>query len=54
MEVKIEESWRRVLQQELTAPYFLQIVAHLKMERDLKKVLYPNIEQKEISESTNL
>jgi uracil-DNA glycosylase len=41
MEVKIEESWRRVLQQEFTAPYFLQIVAHLKMERDLKKVLYP-------------
>jgi uracil-DNA glycosylase len=41
MEVKIEESWRRVLQQEFSAPYFLQIVAHLKMERDLKKVLYP-------------
>lgn len=42
MQVKIEESWEKVLRQEFTAPYFSQIVAHLKIERDLNKVIFPS------------
>ncbi len=42
MQVKIEESWEKVLRQEFTVPYFSQIVAHLKIERDLNKVIFPS------------
>jgi uracil-DNA glycosylase len=41
MQVKIEESWKNVLHQEFTAPYFSQITEHLKIERDLNKVIFP-------------
>lgn len=41
MDVKIEESWKKVLKQEFTKPYFQQIVTHLKTERMAGKVIYP-------------
>ena len=41
MQVKIEESWKNVLHHEFTAPYFSQITEHLKIERDLNKVIFP-------------
>jgi uracil-DNA glycosylase len=42
MQVKIEESWKKVLHQEFTTPYFSQIAEHLKIERDLNKVVFPS------------
>jgi uracil-DNA glycosylase len=41
MEVKIEDSWKNVLQNEFSKPYFLQIVTHLKTERATKATIYP-------------
>jgi uracil-DNA glycosylase len=41
MEVKIEESWKEVLQAEFTKPYFLQIVHFLKTEKSAGKIIYP-------------
>lgn len=41
MDVKIEDSWKAVLQNEFTKPYFLQIVTHLKTERAGGKIIYP-------------
>ncbi len=41
MEVKIEESWKDVLRNEFTKPYFLQIVTHLKTEKVSGKIIYP-------------
>lgn len=41
MEVKIEESWKKRLKEEFTKPYFLQIVAFLKMEKAAGKIIYP-------------
>lgn len=41
MEVKIEESWKNVLKEEFTKPYFQQIVAHLKTEKATKAIIYP-------------
>jgi uracil-DNA glycosylase len=41
MDVKIEESWKEILKQEFTKPYFLQIAAHLKTEKATKVVIYP-------------
>lgn len=41
MDVKIEESWKNVLQKEFTKPYFLQIATHLKTERATKTIIYP-------------
>ena len=41
MDVKIEDSWKAVLQNEFTKPYFLQIVMHLKTERAAGKIIYP-------------
>lgn len=41
MEVKIDASWKEVLKQEFTKPYFLQIVTFLKTELMSGKTIYP-------------
>ncbi|MCX8020424.1 MAG: uracil-DNA glycosylase [Chitinophagaceae bacterium] len=41
MDVKIEESWKELLQEEFDKPYFAQIVQHIKTERALGKTIYP-------------
>lgn len=41
MDVKIEESWKEVLQQEFSKPYFENIVALLKTEKVQGKTIYP-------------
>ena len=41
MDVKIEPSWKEVLKQEFTKPYFLQVTTHLKTERATGAVIYP-------------
>lgn len=41
MEVKIESSWKELLNDEFTKPYFQQIVLHLKTERAQGKTIYP-------------
>ncbi|PWT78422.1 MAG: uracil-DNA glycosylase [Bacteroidetes bacterium] len=41
MEVKIEASWKQVLKQEFSKPYFLQIVNFLKTEKLAGKSIYP-------------
>ncbi len=42
MDVKIEASWKKLLQQEFTKPYFLQLVLHLKTERETGTIIYPS------------
>ena len=41
MDVKIEESWKAVLKQEFTKPYFLSIATFLKTEKLAGKTIYP-------------
>jgi uracil-DNA glycosylase len=41
MDVKIEESWKKILRDEFAKPYFLQIVTHLKTERASNAIIYP-------------
>lgn len=41
MDVKIEASWKNVLHEEFSKPYFLQIVTFLKTERSAGKTIYP-------------
>ncbi|MBI2282606.1 MAG: uracil-DNA glycosylase [Bacteroidetes bacterium] len=41
MDVKIEASWKNVLKQEFSKPYFLQVVTHLKTEKATGAVVYP-------------
>lgn len=41
MAVKIEESWKEVLEDEFKKPYFKQIVEHLKTEKTQGKTIYP-------------
>lgn len=41
MDVKIEPSWKEVLKNEFTKPYFLQIVTFLKTEKAAGKTIYP-------------
>ena len=41
MEVKIEDSWKEVLRQEFSKPYFLQIANFLKTEKLAGKTIYP-------------
>ncbi len=41
MDVKIESSWKEVLQHEFSKPYFLQIVTFLKTEKMAGKIIYP-------------
>lgn len=41
MNVKIEESWKEVLHDEFSKPYFKQIAEHLKTEKEQGKTIYP-------------
>lgn len=41
MNVKIEESWKEILQEEFSKPYFKQITEHLKTEKAQGKIIYP-------------
>ena len=41
MDVKIEPSWKEVLYQEFSKPYFLQIVTFLRTEKLAGKTIYP-------------
>lgn len=41
MDVKIESSWKGVLQDEFCKPYFQQIVEYLKIEKAQEKIIYP-------------
>lgn len=39
--IKIEESWKKVLQHEFQQPYFQALAAHLKKEKTAGKTIYP-------------
>jgi uracil-DNA glycosylase len=41
MDVKIEESWKKVLKTEFSKPYFLEAVTFLKTEKALGKTIFP-------------
>ena len=41
MDVKIDETWKKILKEEFDKPYFENIVLHLKTERSQGKVIYP-------------
>lgn len=41
MDVKIEESWKQVLKNEFSKPYFLEAVTFIKTEKALNKTIYP-------------
>jgi len=41
MNVKIEESWKKALDSEFSKPYFEQITAHVKTEKEQGKIIYP-------------
>ena len=41
MDVNIEASWKEFLKNEFNKPYFLSIVAHLRMEKASGKVIFP-------------
>lgn len=41
MNVKMEASWKEVLKDEFTKPYFKQITEHLKTEKEQGKTIYP-------------
>lgn len=41
MDVKIEASWKEVLKDEFSKPYFLQVIAFLKQEKAAGKTIYP-------------
>jgi uracil-DNA glycosylase len=41
MDVKIEESWKKILKDEFTKDYFLQIVTFIKTEKSAGKIIYP-------------
>jgi uracil-DNA glycosylase len=41
MDVKIEDSWKKILKDEFSKPYFQQIALHLKTEKSQHKTIYP-------------
>ena len=41
MNVKIEASWKKVLENEFKKPYFKQITEHIKTEKEQGKIIYP-------------
>ncbi len=41
MDVKIEDSWKAVLKEEFSKPYFQQIPLHIKTEKSQGKIIYP-------------
>ena len=41
MDVKIDDSWKKVLKDEFNKPYFQQLTHHIKTEKSQKKIIYP-------------
>jgi uracil-DNA glycosylase len=41
MDVKIDPSWKQVLNKEFDKPYFENIVHHIKTEKSQGKIIYP-------------
>jgi len=41
MDVKIGETWKKILKEEFHKPYFENIVLHLKTEKSQGKIIYP-------------
>ena len=41
MTVRIEESWKKVLEPEFRKPYFRQITEHIKTEKSMGRTIYP-------------
>ena len=41
MDVKIDETWKKILKEEFNKPYFGNIVLHLKTEKSQGKIIYP-------------
>jgi uracil-DNA glycosylase len=41
MDVQIEDSWKKNLQQEFSQPYFLEIISFLRAEKKNGKIIYP-------------
>jgi uracil-DNA glycosylase len=41
VDVKIEQSWKEILKDEFSKDYFQQIVAYIKMEKAMGRVIYP-------------
>lgn len=41
MNVKIDDSWKKVLENEFNQPYFQQIPLHIKTEKSQGKIIYP-------------
>lgn len=41
LKIKVEESWKLVLKEEFNKPYFIQLVNHIKTEKEQGKLIYP-------------
>ncbi len=41
MDIKIEESWKKLMLPEFKKPYFKQLVNHIKTEKEQGKIIYP-------------
>ena len=41
MDVKIGATWKEVLKNEFSKPYFEQIALHIKTEKSQGKIIYP-------------
>ena len=41
LNIKVEESWKLVLKEEFNKPYFIQLVNHIKTEKEQGKLVYP-------------
>ncbi|MCS6906141.1 MAG: uracil-DNA glycosylase, partial [Bacteroidia bacterium] len=41
MEVQIEQSWKEILKEEFSQPYFHRLVNFLKEEKKAQKIIYP-------------
>jgi uracil-DNA glycosylase len=41
MEVRIDESWKKALEEEFKKPYFRQVTEHIKTEKEQGKTIYP-------------
>lgn len=41
MDIKMEESWKKLMSPEFKKPYFKQLVTHIKTEKEQGKIIYP-------------
>ena len=41
LNIKVEESWKLVLKEEFNKPYFIELVNHIKTEKEQGKLIYP-------------